>query len=667
MRAVLPIERRRMRLTKAVVLGSTLLALATHAWLVSSQHPWLWWIVVGTFVASLAISRASLPLGLAVPLVLTYTAPAAFLLLAGTADYSAIVVWLALLAGPIFAGSDWHRWHTPARWTIAMVAWAMILALTWPVIALREIDFSLIAATTLNTPNGLLAPSPPITAAGVVLSALGQLLGLLWLDFLWARFGSDHSSRAERHVLRPLVVSIALACSVALWQKTMNLEWLSVEPWPRLGRAAGAMLDANSFGTAAAIWTPLALALTWRPQRPAIIGVALMALVAAGMWTSGSRTALLVATIGVIAILAALFRRSRSWQTRYAPLALLLAAATLVVVVSIRGAADQASPLARLVDTIPSPEDGGVAQLVRSLWERNGYGIAAARAVAEHPGAGVGVGAFPILAPEYFHLETGGLIPGDNAQNWWRHQIAELGFIGALPAIAMSMGILAMIVGGRPDAANRAVVTLLRGTLVGVGLASLVGVGTQHPALFVTFVTLVFWLGVLLGAPAREDPPRAAWWSVTIIAVAVATGQAISAFGDLRVPHRAVTHGFTYGYGFSEPQPDAALGQLRVTRRHAVGVITAEHAYFHVTLIAPHATPDVPVAVKLWRGRELIVDQRVSGPERIVRFVAVPPGAKWLMLEVDVSPTAADGAGVTLAGTWMREVPPGTHPALVVQ
>ena len=656
------------RVTKVIVLVSTLLALAAHAWLVSAVHPTLWWVAAVAFVVSAAIARVALTFGLVAPLGLAYTAPALLMLGAGSSDHQLIVVWLALLAGPIVAASDWRRWHTPARWTIALVAWALILALTWPVIALREIDFSLIAARTLDTPNGFFAPAPPLSAGSVVLAALGQLLGLLWLDLLWARFGARGLAHAERVVVLPMVLSIALACAVALCQKTMDPAWLSVEPWPRLGRAPGLMLDANSFGTAAAVWAPLALAVTWRLGQPTVIGAALTALLAAGMWTSGSRTALLVATVGVTAIMAALLWRSRSWQTRYAPIALLLAAAIVVVVFSFRGA-DESSPLARLMDTIPSAAEGGVPQLARDLWERNGYGVAAARAFENHPWTGVGVGAFSLLSPEYFYLETGGIIPGDNAQNWWRHQITELGFLGALPALAMSIGILSMIVIGTPDAGNRAVTTLLRGTLVGLGLASLVGVGTQHPALFLTFVTIVFWLGALLGAPAsaQRDVPPAWWWAALALAFAVAFGQLASASGALRVPHRAVTHGFTYGYGFSAPQPDAALGMVRHTDRHAVGVIVAEHAYFQVTLIAPHATAGEPVQVKLWRGGDLIVDQQVSGPEPIVRFVGVPPGARRLMLEVDVSRSAADGTGVKLAGTWFREIPEGTHPGLVVQ
>ena len=655
-----------MRLTKVIVLASTLLAFAAHAWLLSAQQPWLWLFVAAAFAASMAISRASLALGLAGPLVLAYAAPVVMMLAAGTPDNNFVVVWLALLAGPLFAGTDWHAWHTPARWTIALAGWAVILALTWPVIALREIDFSLIAAGTLNTPNGLLAPPPPTSAATVVLAALGQLMGLLWLDFLWARFGTSQLPQAERLVFLPLVVSIALACAAGVWQKTMDLTWMSVDPWPRLGRASGLMLDANSFGTAAAIWAPIALALMWRLGQPTTIGVALTTLLAAGMWTSGSRTALMVAAIGATAILVALLWRSRSWQARAVPVALLLGAALVVVVTSVRGT-DQSSPLARLFDTIPSTDEGGVPQLARDLWERNGYGLAAMRAVAEHPWTGVGVGAFALLAPEYFHLETGGIIPGDNAQNWWRHQIAELGFIGAVPAIAMSFGILSMLFIGTPDVSHRAVATLLRGTLVGVGLASLLGVGTQHPALFITFVTVVFWLGALVGTP-RQSAASPIWWSgVLLLAGAVAVGQAFSASTDLRVPHRALTHNFTYGYGFSEAEADPALGMVRQTRKHAVGVITAEHAYFQVTMIVPQATTAEPVQIRLWRGRDLIVDYRVNGPEPVVRFVGVPQGDDQLMLELDVSRTAADGSGLTFAGTWFREIPAGTNPALVVQ
>ena len=651
-----------MRLTKVIVLGSTLLAFAAHAWLLSPLHPWLWWVVAAAFGTSLAISKASLTLGLVGPLLLAYTAPVVLMLSAGGLDYSLIVVWLALVAGPIFAGSDWRRWHTPAWWTLALVAWAVILALTWPVIALREIDFSLIAAGTLNTPNGLFAPAPPISAASVVLTALGQMIGLLWLDFLWARFGTARLPQVERFVLIPMILSVAFASAVGLYQKAVDITWLSVKPWSELGRAAGTMLDGNSFGTAAAIWASLTLALTWRLGWPIAAGAVVTALLAAGMWASGSRTALLVLLVGLASLAVALPPGARRRDGRF--WTILIPAATVVILMFGLRSSDPNNPLARLMEGLPG-ETGGLATIAHQLWERGGYASVTARMLADYPWTGIGVGTFPLLAREVGVVTLAISILGDNAQNWWRHQIAELGLLGAIPAVALSIGILSMLVAGTPVGTHRRSVTVIRGTVLGVGLVCLVGVATQHPALFLTFVTIVFWLGALLETPPRPLAPGP-WWGVFALALFVVAGQMSDATNDLRVPHRALKYNFTYGYGFSEPEPDPVLGMTRHTRTHAVGVIEAEHAYFRVTLIVPQATTAQPVQVRLWRARNLILDQRVSSSEPIVRFIGVVAGDDQLMIELDVSRAAADGTGLTFAGTWLREIPAGTDPGLVV-
>jgi hypothetical protein len=652
-----------MRLTKVIVLGSTLLAFVAHAWLLSSQHPWLWWVVAGAFALSLGIARASLALGLLAPLLLAYTAPVVLMLSADSLDYNLIVVWLALLAGPIFGGSDWRRWHIPAWWTLALVAWAVILALTWPVIALREIDFSLIAAGTLNTPNGLFAPAPPIAAASVVLTALGQLIGLLWLDFLWARFGTARLPQAERVVLVPMVLSAAIASAVGLGQKWIDITWLSGPAWSTFGRAAGTMLDGNSFGTAAAIWASLTLALTWRTGWPTASGAAVAALLAAGMWASGSRTALLVLVVGIGAHAVAVLPGWRRPDRRFGLVATFALATVVMLVFGLRSS-DLNNPLARLLELLPSGP-GELATTAHNLWERGGYASVAARMVADYPWTGVGVGSFPILARDVGVVTLAISVLGDNAQNWWRHQIIELGLLGALPAVALSIGILSMLVAGTPVATRRGAVTAIRGTVLGVGLASLVGMATQHPALFLTFGTMVFWLGALLETPKRQVTPGA-WWGVIVLALLVVAGQISNASSDLRVPYRALKYNFTYGYGFSEPEADPVLGMIRQTRTHAVGVIAAEHAYFRVTLIVPQATAAEPVQVRLWRTRSLILDQQVSSPEPIVRFIATPAGEDQLMIELDVSRPAPDGTGLTLAAGWVREIPAGTDPGLVV-
>jgi O-antigen ligase len=658
------------RWTRIAVGVSALCCGATLAWLVAPVSPLVPWATAGAFVASFALARISLPLGLAPGLVLTYVAPAMLMVALRSPDYHHVVIWLATLAGPLAAASDWPRWHLPPAWRLPLVAWALVLAATWPIIVGREIDFSVVAARTFDTPNALQGGPPPLTAAWVASVALGQLVGILWLDLLWGRFGHERLRRAERVVLVPLLVSAVLTSAAGLYQRYVDINWLNVGDWPSLSRAGGLMLDANSFGTAAAIWAAAAIALAWRLRRPFVAGAAVTAVLLGGMWSSGSRTALLTAIVGLLAVAVAVAVRARAWQARLAPVALLLAAGVLVLVGAVQSG-DRSNPLTRFLDNIPRADDGGVARLLQDMWARDGYGPAAAQAISEHPWTGIGVGAFNPLSTDYSYLATGALVPADNAQNWWRHQVVELGLAGAAPSLVFSLIVLLLVWKGVVATDNVAPATVLRGVLVGVGLVSLVGVATQHPALFLTFVTLLYWLGALAEpTPAIAPPPaaqRAAWWAIVILAIAVAAGQAWSATADLRVPMRATRVGFPYGYGFSAPSPDPALGEVRWTGGHAVGVIPAQHAYFQVTASPPHEDIAVnPVRVRLWRGATLAADVELSGTDGVTRLLRVPEGHRHLMIETDVSRVRGDGWGLKLAGRWVRQVPPDFPPDQVI-
>ncbi|MGH9175701.1 MAG: hypothetical protein ACRD1H_15150, partial [Vicinamibacterales bacterium] len=206
------------RFSRLIVLISTLAAGVAHAFLVSHTVPAVPWAAAAALVLSFALARLSLPLALMPALLLTYAAPAVLMVGFGTTSAAHdILVWLALVAGPIVAASDWSRWHTPPSWTPWLVAWALVIAATWPIVAGREVDFSLVAARTFDTPNGIGAGPPPLAAARITHSALGQLVGILWLDLLWARFGGDRVGRAERWVFVPLVVSIALGSVAGLY------------------------------------------------------------------------------------------------------------------------------------------------------------------------------------------------------------------------------------------------------------------------------------------------------------------------------------------------------------------------------------------------------------------------------------------------------------------
>ena len=80
---------------------------------------------------------------------------------------------------------------------------------------------------------------------------------------------------------------------------------------------------------------------------------------------------------------------------------------------------------------------------MQELWTRGGYGPVATRMVQDYPFTGVGIGSFNWMAPDYWREIANDKLPFDNAQNWWRHQVAELGLISwTYDALWRGFGIL---------------------------------------------------------------------------------------------------------------------------------------------------------------------------------------------------------------------------------
>jgi len=641
---------------------SVLSAGAAHAFLLSQTVPALPWAAAVLFAASLALSRLSLPFALLPALVTAYASQALILVAVGEAGTRDPLAWLSLLAGPIVAFCDWSRWHTPRLWTPLLAMWALTIAVTWPVVAGREIDFSLLAAATLDTSNGVLAPPPPIAAAVVTGTALSQLLGILWLDLLWQRFGADRLTRMERWILMPLALSIVVASIAGIYQRYVDPTWLPISPWAKLGRSASLMLDANSFGMAAAIWTSLALVLAHRLGRSLVLGAAVSALLFAGAWSSGSRTAFVVAIAGVAGWFAAWLVASRTWRGRLAVVVVLVATTAAVGTAASRSVGS--SPVRRLIDSLPAPENRSVARMIRILWERDGYGIAAGRAIAEHPATGVGIGSFNHQAGDFLRVSNGALVWPDNAQNWWRQQIAELGFLGAAPSLAFSFLILLVVVSAPARADGRWSAMVLRAVLVGVGLINLLAVPTQQPAVWFTVLTVVYWLSALVShsplIATGQISSRSIWIVVAIVPLLVAADQLRSATGDMRVPVRAARVGFQYAYGFSAPAGE----NVRWMGRRAVAVVPPPHAFFSWTAEGPDQNE--PVRVRLWRSQRLIGDFEVSRGQSVTRIIAVPPGASLFSFEGAITGPLPNNRGLKITPQWLREVPPGAPAEIVV-
>src|SRR5690606_4734575 len=359
------------------------------------------------FALTFALARRSLAAGLLPALFTAYLAPALLATAFGSGDYHLILVWLAALAGPVLARGD-RRWHLPHPWRTPLIGWALVLAISWPVVALREVDFSLAAAASQATTNGVSGATPAAAAAFVVLTALAQMLGILWINLLWAKLSPPRSTEFVRVVLIPLVAGAAVGALAGVYQAVVDPDWMNPGFWSNLQRAGGLMRDANTFGMGAAIWGPMAIAAAWHAGRGVGLASAACGLLAAGMWGSGSRTGLVcLASGGPGAAIGVLQRRGL--RRRELPRTALAAGAAgfRLGVRVVPPNFESTNPLQRAFARVPRLEAAEMRRFADELWNRFGYGKAAAQMIADRPLTGVGIGAFHVVAPDYIYNDTG--------------------------------------------------------------------------------------------------------------------------------------------------------------------------------------------------------------------------------------------------------------------
>ena len=132
-----------------------------------------------------------------------------------------------------------------------------------------------------------------------------------------------------------------------------------------------------------------------------------------------------------------------------------------------------------------------MGRFLQTLSDRDGYGVVAIDLIRQFPFFGVGIGSFNLLVRDHYYLMTGvrTLFP-DNAQNWYRHQFAELGLVGSIGWIlwVVSFGWFLLSAGTSPPRASPPkmfATTLVRGLLV--ALAVVFTAGTSAAPLSVAF------------------------------------------------------------------------------------------------------------------------------------------------------------------------------------
>ena len=617
-------------LSKVAALASVALLLVLRVMLHPAATPGLRMLVplalIGGWLAAHAWSSAPAAL-----VALATVVPALLAAGFGTTDPVIHTAWLAAIAGCLLPSLSWTRWDLPALWRVLLGGWALTLALAWPVLVLREAGFD--PARFGDTVNAVswAGLSAPLAAGWIMHMVLVQLVALLWLERMVPRARDGRLAVAPE--VHGLWLGATAASLVALYQGAADLEFLSTAEWAALGRATGTMLDANTFGMVAALAAPVAVAALraeMLPRWPALAAV-VFAMNGAGVWVSGSRTAFLCGLVGACALATSFVPHPR----RHAGLLWPAVGAVVVVVVAAVVFSTADNPLGR---ELGNPNDDTVAE---ALFNRGGYGAIANEMVREFPLTGVGAGTYHWLAPDYQRVMLNQELPFDNAQNWWRHQLAELGLLGGLPVLLWSLLVAWMVLRGVGAEASRST-GVWRGGLIGLGVVSLIGMPTQSPLVLLWFFTLVALLVADAPLPERTagTSKRPAWVAVAALAGAYAAGHGMLAVTDLSVEARALRAGRDHAVGLFAPEPSPDGGEFRWTAEHAELLLAPRTRWLVLRTWVAH--PDVgeqPVGLRLATPCQVLFDEELRDSTPVHLALAWPGDPAVLRLAIDVSRT----------------------------
>jgi hypothetical protein len=616
------------RLTKIVVLAWICAAIALQIWVQTPGWPNL--PLIGALVAVVAVAVGFFaPRLIAVVLAISYIFPVLVRTFHGGAAYAPNeILWIAAFFGLLLPRAARTSWHIPAPWRVSLVAAALVVVVTSPIVVLREIDLNPGLLRDLHGWSFGGGTWPSLIVTWSLYSSLTLVVGVVWFDWLFSAPDLDF----ERYVIWPLAVSASLLTAVLIYQLFVDLSFLNDTVFGVIGRAGGTMYDANLSGTLAALWVGGIVLLAqragaYRIPLATLGGVAMWL----GVWASGSRTAFAAASIVTIAIAIAVVSERGATGARklYVPAALAGAAVIFVVLVAIANPRI-VGPIGRLWATLPSASVSSVRDFAAEMWNRNGYGLVATAMVKDNPLFGIGVGTYHTIAFNY--LPDSPLQP-DNAQNWLRHELAEFGVIGSLGwMLWFALFAIFVLRIGRDDGWDT---WITRGMLVAFGAISMFGMPGQAVTVAVTFWAIAFWYtskkGAIRGGGAV---PRWEWVAACAVAMVAGVGTAWAATTKLRVPERAVVSTWPYSYGFASPQTLDGEDGYRHSRSHALTVLDAPSRWLSISVRSDAKAADGhPVDVRVWAdGRTALKAQLLNGGP-LTAIVQLPAGSKRVLLE----------------------------------
>ena len=389
--------------TRVIVVASTVLAAFAEAYLATAYWPrQTIWLTTASLVVMAVIGSRVRSVALPAVLSMPYVMPALLLVWRGNENSSLDFFWMMPLLGLVLSGPGALGWSLPARWQWPLVTWAAIVAISWPIVFLRETDFAL-WVLPLNVSNTSVGRSPSEVNQNVTYFAVAHMLGILWIDALCRWYTSDRE-RFVREVIYPLAATAAIGGMVAIYQGFVDLSFLNRGFWTYMLRAAGTHGDPNKLGAIAAFWAIGTVVMARRFPSPwaTAISAASIVIGVSAVWVSGSRTGL--AAIGVSLMVAAYeaIRATRFDARRLATVGISATVLAVVVVIALQSASTHTIVQRGTLGYLPFFGDRGIANSVNELlWERNGYGPAAiemSRALARNEGIPGGISSGAAIA-----------------------------------------------------------------------------------------------------------------------------------------------------------------------------------------------------------------------------------------------------------------------------
>ncbi|MGE5243995.1 MAG: O-antigen ligase family protein [Betaproteobacteria bacterium] len=621
---------RASRLIVIVSVGTALAILTTQA---ARAWPQLQVLTAVAFFGAACVAVAFDAVAVGIVLLFAYVFPAAVAIGHGRYLAEHGVIWMAALLGALAPRAVHSGWGVPPRWRPALILWALTIALAWPLIVMREIDFY----------PPMLARMSPVAVVWILNVAAILGLGILWFDWLFTAIGAD-KERFDRFVLLPLALSCGVASAVAAYQVLGDIHFLNRGLFGHFGRASGTMLDGNAFGTVAALGTAgvLAWALEGTRQRW-WLAMPLVTLGWIAVWGSGSRTAVVAGGIPLLVVVWLALRGHSPGQS-IPRKQLIGTAAAVVVLVALVASLDVSvvGPVRRLTNLLPGRSLHSAQVFLREMWTRNGYGSAAAAMVLEHPLVGVGVGSFQVLVPEYSKAAGVRPLPPDNAQNWFRHQLAEFGVLGSVGWIAWVALFGVFLTTAPVPADRRPAADVLRAALVAFALISLVGMPAQNAAVAFTFWTIAFWFATAADTTRtsafRPRTTRLIEAGSAALLILFLAGTAFAARHDLRPAERALANGLPYEYGFARPEMGPGGLTYRWAAKRAVVALDAPRPWMRLVVSVNHFDIGTnPVRVRIWCDEALALETTLNSVAPITKYVQLPTGRPRVLLQTWVS------------------------------